>query len=261
MIERFRQRAGFAILLQLLLPGLGHLYWREYLFGVFVFLVTLLASVLFVVSFLFPLSWIVKLIMYTLPLLFYAFTFYDLLRSVRRRRSTGHLPLRFPVILLLGSVVYQLLSPIAPVNFGWQNRPIAFEQKDGSLSPLYSRGELLLVNRLSYSINLSLLNRPLLHSLPERYEVVAYLDSAGRQDVGLIVGLPGESVQIVDGVVVVDDLPDFGDAPGGIVLAGDAPLTTVGGYSVLVAELNLGRVIEVHEVSLAALRGRVRVLS
>ena len=80
-----RKSPVFAIVLNLLLPGLGHIYWGEFLFGVFVFLIMLISVILFFVSFFLSLSLVPKIILLATPLLFYLFTFVDLVKVVRRR--------------------------------------------------------------------------------------------------------------------------------------------------------------------------------
>jgi len=247
----------YNVLLHLLLPGLGHLLWREYLFGVFIFLVTLLASVLFIVSFLVHLPSVAGLVLFGLPLLFYAFSFLDLVRTVKARRQKNAPGYKVTIIFLLVGVAYQLLSPIAPLNFALRNLPEVFVQGDNRLSPLYSEGDLLKASRLSYIVDVFVVNRPILHTLPQRYDVVRFVDGSGRCINGIVVGLPGERIEIAGGVVVVNGLPDVGEAPGGIILTGECPLTFVGGYSILVVRLNLGRIDEVHEVPLTALIGKV----
>lgn len=250
----------YNILLHILLPGLGHLLWREYLFGIFVFLVTLLASVLFIVSFFVYLPPAAALALYALPLLFYAFTFVDLARTVRAKREKTPPGRKAAVIFLLVGVIYQLLSPIALVNFSLRNLPEIFIQEDNRLSPLYSEGDLLKASRLSYVVDVFVVNRPILHALPQRYDIVRFIDSSGRHINGIVVGLPGEEIEIADGVIVANGFPDIGDAPGGIILSGEWPLTSVGGYSILAATLNLGRIDAVHEVPLTELVGKVNKL-
>jgi len=239
------------------MPGLGHLLWHEYIFGIFTFLVMLLGSVLIVVSFFVHLPPVVALVLYGLPLMFYAFTFIDLARTVRSHRNTAAPGRRAAIIALVVAVAYQLLSPLAPGNFLLRNFPEVFTQENNRLSPLYSRGDILKASRLSYMVDLFIVSKPILHALPQRYDIVRFTDDTGRKMNGLVVGLPGERIQIADGLIVINGLPDVGEAPGGIILSGDCPLTPVGEYSILAARLNLGRIDEVHEVPLVDLVGKV----
>lgn len=247
-------------LLHLLLPGLGHVFWREYLFGIFVFLVTLLASVLFIVSLFVQIPVGAKLALYALPLLFYAFTFLDLARTVKAKRERAAPRTKAAMIFLLVGLGYQLFSPIAPLNFALRNFPEVFILKDNRLSPLYSKGDALKASRLSYLVDVFVVKKPILHTLPQRYEILRFADGSGRHITGIVVGLPGEEIEIVDGVIVAHGLPDVGDAPGGIILSGDWPLTWVGRYSILVATLNLGRIDEVYEVPFTDVVGKVSKL-
>lgn len=64
-----------------IIPGAGHIYWRETLFGMFVFLVMLIAAVLFFFSFLIDLSFMVRLVLFGLPAVFFLFSMVDLGRS------------------------------------------------------------------------------------------------------------------------------------------------------------------------------------
>lgn len=252
-----RNSPVFAIILNLLLPGLGHIYWSEYLFGVFVFLIMLIAIILFFVSFFLSLSLWPKAILLILPLLFYLFTFVDLVRAIRSKAGPRWRGRRAVIIFLAMGIVYQSLSPIAPGNFFIRNRPETFVLEDTGLSPLYSPGEPLKASRLAYSVDVFFLKKPILHTLPQRYDIVRFADADGRRRNGLVIGLPDEEIQMVDGVLVVNGLADFGDPPGGIVLWGDCPLTYVDPYSILVATLSLNRVDEVFMVPLGDVIGKI----
>ena len=250
----------YSCFLNLLVPGLGHLFWKEYLFGIFIFLVMFLASILLVISFFITLPNLVVLVFFGLPLVFYIFTFIDLRRTVNSKCQNFSFQLRTVIFFLVVGVVYQLVSPIAPINFGLVNRPDVFFQENNRLSPMFSKGDLLKASRLAYKVDLYLVNRPILHSLPQRYDIVRYNAGSGRRFNGIVIGLPGEQIEVADGVIIVDGMPDLGEAPGGIILTGDCPLTLVDGYSILVATLSLGRIDEVHEVPLLKLVGKVSSL-
>ncbi len=112
-------------------------------------------------------------------------------------------------------------------------------------------------SRLSYLVRLMIVKKPILHSLPRRYDLVRFTDSDNRRHTGVVIGLPNEEVQVVGGVVIVNGVPDLGEAPGGIILTGDCELTRVEGYSILVATLKLGRIEQVYHVSFASLIGKV----
>lgn len=253
----FRRSKLFAIILNLLLPGLGHIYWREYLFGIFVFLIMLIASLLFFVSFFLSVSLWVWLAMMVLPVLFYLFTFVDLVRAVGVKGDKVKQGRRSAVIFLAVGIFYQVLSPSAPVNFGLQNFPDVFVLEDNSLSPIYSEGAMLKASRLAYSVDFVFLRKPVLYALPERYDVVRFRGSDGEKLNGIVLGLPAEEVEMVDGVLVVNGVPDFREPARGMVLQGDCQLTYVSSYSILVATLNLGRLDAVYMVSLTDVVGKV----
>lgn len=252
-----RRSPVFAIVLNLLLPGLGHVYWSEILFGVFVFLIMLIAVILFFVSFFLSLSFWPKLALLALPLLFYLFSFIDLVRTVRTKPGPRWRGRRAVAVFLVVGVAYQFLSPLAPGNFFLRNRPETFVLEDTGLSPLYSPGEPLKASRLAYSVDVFFLKKPILHTLPARYDIVRFTDADGRRRNGLVIGRPSEEIQMVDGVLVVNGMADFGDPPGGIVLWGDCPLTSVDSYSIMVATLSLNRVDQVFMVPLDAVIGKV----
>lgn len=254
---QFNRSTWFAVALHLLVPGLGHIYWREYLFGAFTLLITLIGVMVVVVSLFVDIGSIARIVLLALPLLFYLFTFMDLVRTVRLRRiKTPILPSRAWIVLSIG-VLYQLAAPTAVVNFGIVNHPEIFVMEDNSLNPLYSTGDLLKANRLAYTTRTYLLSKPIWHSIPERYDVVRFAIDSVRYRTGLVIGLPDEMVEIVDGVPVVNGYPELAEVPGGLYMSGDWPLTSADGYSILIATLNLGSIDKVHRVHLTAVMGKV----
>lgn len=255
---KFEKSLASSVLLNLLLPGLGHIYWKEYIFGVFVFLITLLATVLFFVSFFIEISFWVVVLLATLPLLFYLFTFLDLMRTVKIKQKIIIRRGKTIIIFIMIGIVYQIFIPIAPVNFVIRNFPEYFIIEDNRLSPLYSKGDLLKTNKLSYLIDIFFIKKPVLHSLPQRYDIVRFGDKNKKLKVGIVLGLPDEEIEIVDGVVIVDGLPDFLQPPGGVVLQGDCQLTYVDGFSILVGTLNLGMIDVIYQVSFSDLHGKVQ---
>lgn len=246
-----------ALLLNLGIPGLGHIFVREYLFGVFVFLIMLIASILFFVSFFLSLSFWPKLILLVLPMVFYLFTFVDLHRVAKARIGGLERSKKAILVFLAVALVFQVLAPIAPLNFGLRNAPEVFTLDDNSLSPVYSQGNVLKASSLAYAVNIFFLKRPIFHALPARYDLVRFTDADGVVRNGIVLGLPNERVQMVDGVLVVDDFPVFNEPPGGLVLLGDCPLTYVESYSILVATLHLGTVDTAYMVSLTDVVGRI----
>lgn len=245
-----------ALALNLGIPGLGHVFIAEYLFGIFVFLVMLIGAILFFVSFFLSLSFWPRALLFGLPVIFYFFTFVDLYRA-SRLESGGGRSTRSTMIFVLVAVLYQTLAPIAPLNFGIRNFPEIFTMHDNSLSPVHSQGSILKASRLAYFVDIFFINKPVMHSLPARYDLVRFIDDQGRARNGIVLGLPGEEVQMVDGVLIINDFPDFNEPPGGLVLTGDCPLTSLEGYSILVATLNLGTVDTAYEIALTDIVGRI----
>ncbi len=245
-----------ALLLNLLLPGLGHIYWREIGFGIFVFLITLTASMLFFVTFFIDLPVYAIILMIALPAIFYFFTFIDLARVVKAKQRVLR-PTRRKILLFLAiGLVYQLLAPLAPGNFAIRNRPVMFTLETNDFSPLFRKGEFLKASRLAYVVDIFFLKKSVLHALPKRYDVIRYEDSTGAHT-SMVVGLPGEQIEIAEGVVIVNGFPDPHQPPGNLVLLGEWPATTAESYSVLAATLQMGRVMNVFDVPLSQIIGKV----
>ena len=244
------------LLMNLLAPGLGHILWREYLFGVFVFLVCLLAIIIAVVSYFLPLSDLAIGVLLGLPVVFYVFTFFDLARSVRRLRGKVSVSSRRVLICLLIGLGYQLLSPTAPGNFALRNGPAFFSVSDNALSPVLRKGDLAKASRLDYKLNIAFVGHPIFHSLPSRFDIVRYTDDSGESHIGLVVGLPNEEIGIVDGQVYSNRAPLVENKPP-VPMSGDWPLTYAGGMSILIADINLGTIQDISEVPLQKVSGKV----
>ncbi|HUV31561.1 MAG TPA: S26 family signal peptidase [Acidobacteriota bacterium] len=253
----FRESFAFSAILHLLFPGLGYLFWKEYAFGIFVFLIMLLASVLFFVSFLVSVPWHLKLVLMSLPLVFYLFSFFDLAKAVGMRRAKLRRSGRAAMVFLLLALVYQFLAPSAPGNFVIRNLPDVYVMNHNRLGPLFRRGEVLTANRLAYSANLVFFNYPVYHSLPAYFDVVRFADRDDRKYTGLVVGLPGDRIEMSGGTLIVNGRPEYHQFGNAFGLAGDWPLTAAQDNSILVATVNLGTIDSVHQVSLLALIGKV----
>lgn len=248
---------AMAILMHLLIPGLGHAYWKEYLFGLFVFLITLTASVLFVVSLFIAIPVPVRFLIYGLPLLFYAFSFVDLVRSVRATSGEArHTRRRAKVCLIIG-LLFQVLWPLAPLNLSVRNFPELFVQNNSSLTPFHAEGDILKASSLSYFLSLWVVEKRIIHTLPNRFDLVRFGDEAGHKRCGWIVGLPLEAVELADGILVIDNTPIISPPADAPALRGDWPLASVGSYNVLVATIHLGTVERFWEIDLGRIVGKV----
>ena len=254
---KFYKSYLFAALLNLLIPGLGHVFWKEITFGLFIYLITLTALVLFVVSLFVDLPVLGLILMFSLPVIFYFFTFVDLFRTVKKKQGGMVSSIVKPLIFLLVGLVYQLLAPIAPGNFALRNLPEIYTVNTNALNPFFSEGDVVKASALSYSVNLFFLERPVLHSLPDRYEIVRFYDNSDFGHTGMVLGLPGEKIEICDGILLVDYVPQLGGTGAEMRYLHDWPLTSVEGYSILVATLKLGAIDKIYEVPLTKLVGKV----
>ncbi len=257
MKAAYRTTLPFALLLNLLLPGAGHFLWRETLFGIFVFLTMLLAAALFVVQYLIPLPKLAIWFLLGLPVLFYLFTFVDLARTVKTKRGRFVATQYSALVILVIGIVYQFASPSAATNFAIRNFPAIFKVEGSHLSPLYRAGEIAVANRLAYTAEIPFLKRPVLHALPERFDLVRFHDSADQPAVGFVLGLPTEGIAVLDGALTVDETPIAVTLPTGFALTGEWPLTVVEDYSILVGTFNLGTLNDLHQVRLDKVVGRV----
>lgn len=244
-----------AFLLNLILPGWGHVFWRDYMFGIFIYLIMLIAIILFFVSFLITDNRLLIQILGVLPILFYLFTFVDLNKTVKTKKTTTT-KRKFIIFLLIG-LGYQIFVPIAPINFVLRNAPDYFFVEKNNLSPIYAKGDLLKASKSAYIIDIFFLEKPLMYAMPQRYDIVRFNLNEKVKEVGIIVGLPGEEVEITDGVVIINGYPDYREPVNGMVLIGDCGLTLVDDYSILVATMSLGVIDTVYTVSFNDLIGKV----
>ncbi len=251
-----RNSFSFASLLNLLAPGLGHAFWREYAFGSFVFLVMILSALLGIVAVIFSISIWARIGMYTLPLLFYAFTFVDL-RRVTKSAKTPSRTMPWTSGFVAAAICWQLFSPLAPVNFGIRNFPSIFRQPDSSLSPVIQQGEWLAANSLAYKASFAFISHPQFFDLPKIGDLVQYEDSSSARPVGIVGGLPGDQIEVGDGKLFVGptwyDLADI----VGVRVGGTVELTSVEPGSILVLRLRLGEVTGVEQVPLGNIIGKV----
>ncbi len=261
MTYAFYRTKPFAYLVHLLLPGLAHALYREYLFGLFIFLIMQLGAVLLAVSYLVTMPPAAQWLLLSLPFVFYLFSFLDLHKTISQKRERLSPKVFWPALALLFAAAYQLLAPTAPGNMILRNRPEFFRGDSNDYSPYVTRGDISTANRFAYAVNIPLMKKPILHALPERFDLVRYINERGERKVGLVVGLPGEEVECAAGILsasgVIASLPVLGNGE----LTGSWPLTEVDSYSILVAEVKLGVVSSVSQVSLGELVGRVGRLS
>ena len=256
-LRRFANSKFSGLILHLLLPGAGHVHFREYVFGIFVMLVWLIAAALFYLSFVIELNQWAKLILFGLPLVFYFFTFFDLLQSLKKKKDFKPRGPVFSAIIYAVAFVYQILAPAAPLNFLMANGPIAFVLNNHRLSPLHSDGTLMKVSRLAYQIDIVGFDKPIFHHVPERYDLVRYVSDNGLKDNAVVLGLPQEEIEIIEGTVIINGIPDFKGWIGGLTFNGNWPAEEAGSQELIVATLNLGAIDKIIQVPFTKLIGKV----
>ena len=246
-----------AIILNILLPGAGHVYFREYVFGIFVLLIWLIAAALFHLSFILDLNNWAKMVIFGLPLVFYFFTFFDLLASIKKKKDFTRRGLKFAVIIYAISMIYQIASPTAPFNFMISNGPDLFVLNDNRLSPIYSRGTLMKASRLAYKASIVGFKGPVFHHFPERYDIVRFRSENGTIDNAVVLGLPQEEIELIEGTLIINGLPDFEGWIGGVSFSGSWPAVIVGDGKVLAATLKLGSIDNTFQLPVSEIIGKV----
>ena len=248
MIERFKEHISFGLLLNLLLPGAGHLYWREYLFGTFVFLVMVIASVLFFFSFLVNLPLVLKATLFGLPTLFYAFTFVDLGKVICLKRTRKAHSVRLAWIVILAALALSFILPLSPLNFALRNRPQIARVEAGQLGTLTGGSSLCLVDRSAYRVNLFFLDEPYPRRLPERWDLVLFHEPGGLARTGLVLALGGEEATFFNDSLFVDGFPMASHESLSLEHGGQVPLLRVDSDRLLVATLKQGAIDEALQV-------------
>lgn len=256
-IEQLANSKFSGLLLNLILPGAGHFFIRDYVFGTFVFLIWVVAASLFYLSLVIDLNNWAKLVLFGLPLVFYFFTFFDFLQSYKKKKEIKKRRSLFSIIIFVVAAGYQLLSPSAPVNFAIANGPIPFVLENHRLSPIYSQGTLMKASRLAYRFQIMGFSRPILHHMPERYDLVRFQSERGVKENAVVLGLPQEEVEIAEGTVIINTVPDFEGWPSGLEFSGNWPATVLNAGELLVATLNLGAIDEVYRVPVSNVIGKV----
>lgn len=97
---------------------------------------------------------------------------------------------RFLIILDILTQLAVILSLAWFVVFIFCERTYMVGQ---SMSPQIEQGEVALINKAAYTF-----------FKPKRYDVIAFKNSDGRVCIRRVIGLPGETVNITDGIVYVN---------------------------------------------------------
>ena len=260
MIERFKDHIGFGLLLNFILPGAGHLYWREYLFGTFVFLVMATASILFFFSFLVELPFGISVVLFGLPAVFYIFSYVDLWRAIRRSGRKKGRSVRGAWAFLLADLAVCLVLPLSPTNLVLRNLPQIVRVEIRQLDNKLNGGVICLVDRAAYSINLFFLDELYPRRAPARWDLVRFHDRSRSEHIGLVLGHSGEEVAFFNDSLFVDGYPVPGPETFSIDRGGRVPLTHVDFDGILVATLNRGAIGEALQISPRDVIGKVHRL-
>ncbi|MBQ0058861.1 MAG: signal peptidase I, partial [Lachnospiraceae bacterium] len=108
----------------------------------------------------------------------------DSLRAVKRMRSM--------VLWIIEILVAILLALLFAIAFCYQ-----MTAQDVSMSPTIESGDKILVNRAAYKIG-----------QPDRGDLIVYTEGEGKSatiHIKRVIGLPGETIQIHDGQIVIND--------------------------------------------------------
>ncbi len=259
LLKRIINHPGFAVLLSLLMPGLGHLFWREYLFGVFVFLVMIIASVLVFFSYLVELPLFLKWVLFGLPVLFYLFTFLDLKRSISRKTAASTRSPEIAIVFLLAAVAVNLCLPLSPTNFILRNHPTLSTIRAETFKPLFNKGDFCWIGSTAYRVNLFFLDKPIIFRQPDRWDLISFRDEGEIDQLGLVIGYGGEEISYTGGVLVIDSLPN-NDQSWIPAPEGEIPLTRVEAGSILVATLEKGTLAGTRQISDRNIIGKVHRL-
>ncbi len=259
-MKRSKDNFGFGCLLSLILPGAGHIYFREYLFGIFVFLIMLGFAAVFFAAFLVTLPETIRVILFGLPLLFYLFSFVDLWKSRQRKSDKPPRSGRVALIFLFVSVGACLAIPVSPANFLLRNRLDVASVSESTVAPLIENGDLVWINRMAYRVNLFFLDRPLDHDIPERGAIIQFRHPGDDDQLGIVIGLGGEEITAVNDTLFVDGFPVQDPSGRWAALTGELTLTLVDYEAILVATLNDGVLGQSYQVPGRQIIGEVHRL-
>ena len=155
----------------------------------------------------------------------------------------------YPVYRILQNLLVLLLEAcILGILFGICLRPMKIS--GNSMQPLLNRGDIVLVNRIFRYLK-----------EPERGDLIVFQDENGTF-IKRIIGLPGETVEVVDGEVFIDSCPV--EEVYASELVGDASplLVPEGSFYVLGdsrAEMYDSRMDEVGCISVERIQGIVEI--
>lgn len=116
---------------------------------------------------------------------------------------------------LLRRVVCWIVDIVVVIAFAWFTVYAFGTQVTNfghSMLPLLKSGDVVLMDRITYDF-----------SSPKRFDVIVFTREDSKSNIKRLIGLPGETVQIKDGVLYIDGgRLEAGDALGFVSLAGMA---------------------------------------
>ncbi len=173
----------------LFIPGLTHILMGKKRSGLNLILVFFSLLLLFLITLRHPVS--NYLLFFAIILIFYS-NFTTILEYFKRNDYNITIPLRIGVLLIsLSFLFFSYLFLLFALNCYY----IRVKIPDDRLTPVFERGDLVLVNKRAYK-----------NELPKRGDIVA-AKIYGYTTIEKILGLPGELVEIKDGVIYINNEP------------------------------------------------------
>ena len=86
----------------------------------------------------------------------------------------------------------------------------AFDIPSGSMEPTLVPGDYILVNKFIYGVRLPYMNTPLLtYNEPKRGDIIVFIypKDPSKDFIKRVIGMPGETVQVINGKIYIDNSP------------------------------------------------------
>ena len=96
----------------------------------------------------------------------------------------------WPILVI--EIVVAIVLGLLVVNFGFEKT----QMSGSSMSPILENGDMILVNKMSYSV-----------FSPKRNDVIVYRQTGTEHNyisMKRVIALPGETIQIVDGIIYIN---------------------------------------------------------
>jgi signal peptidase I len=213
MTEQVKKRhPAVAALLSLLLMGLGQLYNGQLRRAVVFFTLDILVAVLVATNSTFLLSFHGVMIIYFAGLIFVGIRLFAVIDAFIGARKIGALELqRYNRWYVYASVIFA--AGIIQIVF--ENPVKTYSIPSGSSQPTLLVGDYVVANKTAYH-----------DQAPERGDVVVFMHPKDNQTeyIKRIVGLPGDNIQVLGGILQIDG------KPVGRKKLGDVKCQSYGGY-------------------------------